>query len=346
MEARGAVSSTTSLELQKPEVVQKRRALVLVLGALALVHPLAVVLGRLDWRLDLFTHFQEPALALSLLACALALRAKERRLGLLLGLLAATQAPALLRYQGPNPVGPDPHSSDRLRVVMANVLVDNHNYESLAALITRERPDVVGLVEVTTAWLAGLAEVRSEFPYRVDYPLGNRGISLWFRQQPLSLDRPEVLATDGNAMVHATFLLGGQVRHLWLVHPSNPLGHRGRRTSNAELAALAERVASTGGSRLVVGDLNRTEGSPCFRDFLRISGLRDSRLGFGRQPSWPVWSPYRISIDHAFVSGDLAVTQRRLGPSIGSDHRPLILELAPAAAESTSQIAAAQDSIR
>ncbi|HEV3121596.1 MAG TPA: endonuclease/exonuclease/phosphatase family protein, partial [Isosphaeraceae bacterium] len=149
----------------------------------------------------------------------------------------------------------------------------------------------------------------------------------------------EVLSPPGNPVAHATMLLGGKVRHLWLVHPSNPLSERGRHSSNGELAALAGRIRSTPGSHVVFGDLNRTDGSPFFQDFERVSGLRDSRLGFGRQASWPVWSPYQIAIDHAFVSPDLAVTDRRLGPKIGSDHRPLLLEVAPASPASAARSA-------
>ena len=113
--------------------------------------------------------------------------------------------------------------------------------------------------------------------------------------------------------------------------PTESAGPRGRHRSTPELAALADRIGRTSGSQLVIGDLNRTDGSPFFHDFLQISGLRDSRLGFGRQASWPVWSPYRISIDHAFATSDLAIIDRRLGPDIGSDHFPLIIDVAPAA---------------
>jgi endonuclease/exonuclease/phosphatase (EEP) superfamily protein YafD len=98
-----------------------------------------------------------------------------------------------------------------------------------------------------------------------------------------------------------------------------------------ELPALAAPIGRTPGSRIVIGDMNTTDGSPLFSDFVLATGLRDSRLGFGRQPSWPTFSPYRIALEHAFVSDDLAVVARRLGPSIGSDHLPLIIDLAPAA---------------
>ena len=78
--------------------------------------------------------------------------------------------------------------------------------------------------------------------------------------------------------------------------------------------AIAARVKETGGSTIVLGDLNCTDGSVFFRDLLATTGLRDSRLGFGRQGSWPTDQFYRIAIDHVFVSTDIAVSDRRLGP--------------------------------
>ncbi len=104
----------------------------------------------------------------------------------------------------------------------------------------------------------------------------------------------------------------------------------------AELDGLAAEIAEVSGSRIVVGDMNTTDASPHFADFLRTTRLRDSRLGFGRQASWPSWSPYRIAIDHAFLSNDLAVVRRKLLPPNGSDHFALLVELAPAAAMAAS----------
>lgn len=313
-----------------------RRLILPLLGIAALVHPAATLAARWDWRADLLTHFQEPALIVSLLAVAALVRTRRRGAAAALAALALLQAGAVLRYDGFNPVPPDPRSADRLRVVMANVLADNGDYGRLARLIRAERPDIVGLVEVTDAWVVGLADVRREFPYRVEVPNDVRGLALWFREPPRAIDPPLVPVLEGNPVLHAVVDFAGRPRHIWLVHPPNPLSLRGRGRGQAELAGLGGRIARMGGSQLVVGDLNRTAGSPLFADFLRDTGLRDSRLGFGRQPSWPVWSPYRIAIDHAFLTGDLAVVARRLGPAIGSDHRPLLLEIAPASATKVS----------
>lgn len=295
--------------------------------AAALVYPAAWLGARFAWPLELLTHLKEPALAVTLAAIAVLAR-RRPRVAVALTCLAILQAAPLFRFSGKNPVPPDPQSRERLRILVANVLWSNTRHDALARLIRAERPDVVGLVEVTEDWLIGLASVRSEYPYRMEAPAGATGLALWFREPPLDLDPPRPPMPWAWPLIHARFTFAGVPRHLWLIHPSPPMvRHRLR-----ELDALAEEVGRTPGSRIVAGDMNCSEGSPQFADFLSASGLRDTRLGFGRQPSWPVGLPYRIAIDHAFVSEDLAVIERRLGPRIGSDHAPVILELAPAGA--------------
>jgi endonuclease/exonuclease/phosphatase (EEP) superfamily protein YafD len=80
----------------------------------------------------------------------------------------------------------------------------------------------------------------------------------------------------------------------------------------------------------VVGDFNMTPWSPYFPEILRVSGLKNSLVGAGFQPSWPSWLPalLRIPIDHALVSEEFEVVERKVGPHIGSDHRPLIIKIA------------------
>ena len=55
--------------------------------------------------------------------------------------------------------------------------------------------------------------------------------------------------------------------------------------------------------------------------------MRDARRGFRIQPSWPnfIW-PLRIPIDHTLVSRDVHIVDRGLGPSVGSDHLPVVMD--------------------
>ena len=83
-----------------------------------------------------------------------------------------------------------------------------------------------------------------------------------------------------------------------------------------------------GKALVVAGDFNVTPFSVHYGDFLKGTGLRDSALGFGISPTWNRRFPWvAIPIDHVFVSDDLVVMDRRVGPACGSDHSPVIVTL-------------------
>jgi endonuclease/exonuclease/phosphatase (EEP) superfamily protein YafD len=330
--------------LDAPAPPSRRRRLALTALALGVAgaHPLATVLAWYDWRLDVLATFQLPAIAASVLASALLMRLRRVRLAAVLLVMGMLQVGAIAQYALSQPATPGPSRPARLKILIANVLMINREYDRLAALIRRERPDIVGLIEVAPHWIDGLqrAGIRDEYPYRREWPLGVRGSALWFRAggpvPDFTRDRRPFLVPP----LGARFDWQGKSRRLWLVHPPNFLAGA---ASLAEFQKLAVAVAQEAGSRIVAGDLNRTAGSPHFGAFLRATGLIDSRYGFGEQPSWPTWSPYRIAIDHVFVSPDWAVVSRRLGPDIGSDHFPLIVELAPADPSTNAATQSAQN---
>jgi endonuclease/exonuclease/phosphatase (EEP) superfamily protein YafD len=113
------------------------------------------------------------------------------------------------------------------------------------------------------------------------------------------------------------------------LHPSSPGSEWNHDARNAQLLAAAEIAAQQKGPVMMLGDFNTTSWSPVFSDVLATSGLRDSRLGFGVEPTWPgVPLPLRIPIDHCLVSPEIAITDRRVGPDIRSDHRPLVVDFA------------------
>lgn len=69
-----------------------------------------------------------------------------------------------------------------------------------------------------------------------------------------------------------------------------------------------------------------TDGVP---DYLKSAGANlDSRSTAAPwMPTWKVGSPLAIPIDHALATKALAITKREVGPDIGSDHRPLLIEV-------------------
>jgi endonuclease/exonuclease/phosphatase family metal-dependent hydrolase len=79
---------------------------------------------------------------------------------------------------------------------------------------------------------------------------------------------------------------------------------------------------------IVMGDLNMSMWSPYYRKFIDRAKLRNTRQGFGIQPSWPTNLPLlQIPIDHCSITSKLKVSNNRIGKDIGSDHYPLIVDL-------------------
>jgi endonuclease/exonuclease/phosphatase (EEP) superfamily protein YafD len=118
---------------------------------------------------------------------------------------------------------------------------------------------------------------------------------------------------------------------LYDVHTRAPM-RGGASTWEAQLAELGRLVEAEVGPRVVAGDLNATSGHRAFRDLLGV-GLRDAHVERGRwwAGTWPRdrwWFPPVARLDHVLVSPELAVLDVREGTGRGSDHRPVVADLA------------------
>jgi endonuclease/exonuclease/phosphatase (EEP) superfamily protein YafD len=65
------------------------------------------------------------------------------------------------------------------------------------------------------------------------------------------------------------------------------------------------------------------------RRLTSATGLRSVHDSYGLGGTWPTGIPLlRVPIDNCLVSEGLIALDRRLGPDVGSDHFPLIVDLA------------------
>ncbi len=79
-----------------------------------------------------------------------------------------------------------------------------------------------------------------------------------------------------------------------------------------------------------MGDFNATPWSYPFRRLVGETDLTNSQRGFGLDASFPADNSVliRVPIDHLLHNDGLVVIDRRLGPPLGSDHFPLVVDLA------------------
>jgi len=120
----------------------------------------------------------------------------------------------------------------------------------------------------------------------------------------------------------------GQTVSIIATHPLPPINAEYFKSRNQQLLELEKVISSTNTIHAVIGDLNTTMWSPYYRKFIRQTGLKNARSGFGILPTWPQGAPMlQIPLDHCLISPEINVLKIRTGGDIGSDHRPLIIDL-------------------
>ena len=285
---------------------------------------LAAFFGRRGWRWELLTHFRVQYFwALTLAAVVLA-ALRHRRLALVpLALAAVNLALIVPLYFGPGV----PKSGASARALSLNIHFRNHDHLPTVELIGREAPDIVLIVELTPEWVAALKPIELEYPHTKLLPRNNSaGIGIYSRRPFDEITIRDLPGSLLPVIVARVTLEAGSLTFIG-AHTASPVRRAFFAYRNDEMAEIARLAAAVQGPVVLMGDLNCTSWSPYFGDLLRVSGLRDSRYGFGVEGSWPSLPlPLRIPIDHCLVSPELGIVHRRIGRAVGSDHRPVIVD--------------------
>ncbi len=292
-------------------------------AALTVLFSVVTLFDALHHAIELFVHFRLQYCAVaSLLAVAFAVLRRFAWGGALL-LTAALNAYFVVPLYSAVSDTPD---GVPLKIMQVNVHAPTSNYHRVVDVVTAESPDVVFLLEITDAWATGTRELAAEYAYHYAAPRAdNFGIAVYSR---VAFD--DVTQVDSAPLGYPTLVaratVAGRPVTLISTHPTKPLGRHGFDARNEQLRHIAGLATASGAGTILVGDLNVTPWAHSFNTFLRESGLRDARRGFGVLPTWPVFMPFAmIPIDHALLSDDVSALELRRGPRTGSDHLPLIL---------------------
>lgn len=303
-------------------------ALDIALGA-ALLVTLLPWLGRHLALLDLAAQFLLQGMVATAVVSAVALLRRRPRHALMGALCLAAQLaivhpgwlPAHLTAAQAAP-GPG------LRLLVFNVWVDNRRPAELLRYVADERPDALVLVEVRGPWREMVDILQAEYPERLDcLDLPGCDVVILARQ-PLR----DGFATRDPAT--GTPLVAGRLQHadgsvtIAGTHLIRPIGVGTLADQLVQARWLATRLAKLAGPIVLAGDLNAVGWGRLVTALAADTGLRPLPTLAGTYPSPLPW-PLRIPIDHALVSPELAGAVRRTGPHLGSDHRPLIIDLPP-----------------
>lgn len=216
-----------------------------------------------------------------------------------------------------------------LKILHSNVLTSNQHFHLLTSLLEKEKPHMVILQEINTDWIDGIKSALSDYKYRLEKPQNdNFGIAI-YSQLPFITSNVITLGNLGLASIEVTFTIDEQAVTLIATHPIPPLNDALYLARNDQLIDAAKRIASKSTAKILLGDFNVSMWSSDYLVMESISGLKNARQGFGILPTWPANLPFPIiPIDHILVSDAFVVNDFNVGDNIGSDHLPIIVELA------------------
>lgn len=291
-------------------------------------------LGRLWWRFELFSHFRVQYAALAFI-CAICLALLRQPAGCYFSLGVGFLNLTLLLpfYLRKKPAG---KPTTTFRILTANILGWNSQYKQISSMLEKANPDLVLLVEFAPHHQEGLMSTLSGYAHTYFLPRNdNFGLALLSRL-PLTSTEFVCLTEDDRYALVARIEMDDRQLTIIGAHPQPPKSRHKTSSRDRLILALARLVAQQSGEVILLGDLNTTPWSYTFGDLLRVSGLVDSRSGFGVQPTWPDKLPLmRIPIDHVLHSPGIQVHQLATGPFSGSDHRPVMVDFSMPAGNPT-----------
>ena len=214
-----------------------------------------------------------------------------------------------------------------LKIMSANIFVNNREYHRITQLAKAEMPDLLLLLEPDHKWEEGVEELKEMFPFMKLVPMENTYGMFLFSRFELKNTEVKFLVDDNVPSIFSKVVLeDGEELEIICVHPRPPRPNEATSLQrDAELISVAKYIEGKKDKPILVfGDLNDVAWSHTTRLFKRMSGTLDPRVGRGMYNTFPVkWRFLRIPLDHIFHTPKLSLRSLSVSEDIGSDHFPI-----------------------
>ncbi len=303
--------------------------LVILPAALIAVASLAAFAGRWVWWLDVLANFRTQYVVVLAVLGGIVVLSRWKRSGIAILAVCLVNLVFVAPLYFGSPGKSDP-AAPHLVVLSFNLLSTNENYNEVIDYIESADADLVFLHEASRPWEVALEA--ASLDYQI---IRARSDNLIFGTVILARDEVEAVS-HGFAEAQPRAVALNYQPDGWPVsvqvlssHTLAPTTEERAGLRDAQLAFAAGWAGEQSGAYFVVGDLNATPWSWPFRHLLDEGRLRNSQIGFGLQPSFSATSfaLLRVPIDHLLHSDFIRIRDRRLGPNLGSDHFPLVVDL-------------------
>lgn len=218
------------------------------------------------------------------------------------------------------PQRPADMAKPAVRLIFANLYIDNRTPERLLEWVNVEKPEIVATVE-NLSDPDDTPELNGRYPYHYKhddtvvysrYPI----TSSHHADTEYSFDMLDIRTPQG-------------LMHLAVVHLCQPKVDTHECQSSQMARLRADIPVDQRPNTIMVGDFNSSLSAYLLQDFARDMDFKPVAAPVG---TWPSVLPgvLRIGIDNAFAGRNYNLSRRKVGPDNGSDHRPIVVDIRPA----------------
>jgi endonuclease/exonuclease/phosphatase (EEP) superfamily protein YafD len=305
--------------------------LALLLGWTAVLATGLAFFGSVWWPLDMLADWRL-FFALFAAVAAIAAGTGSARLSAIVFVVAAVVnvvmiAPLWLDEQAPRT------TEDRVRVISIDVGYHPDIRSQVLEWVNTNEADVVLLANAGGTWSHVLEQ--AEVPYRVvnDDPAATGG-TLVLARNGIPVTVEGVSGILGAVDVIVTVPLADRNVTILGVSVERPVNASAFQERIDQFAAINGRMRRAATPIMVIGNLEASRWSQSFE--VISADVANSEDGFGYEGSYPSFDVpvltdwFGIPVDHALYTGAITVSHRRVGPDVGADHRPLLVDISPA----------------
>jgi len=304
-----------------------------VLVAVFLLSTAISFAGSWHWYADLFAHFRVQYLLGFAVGSILLFCRRMWTTGVFALLGFGVNGVAILPQLSTTPAHQAaPASAPKLRCVSFNLLQGNERFDAVEQFVRQCDADVLVFQEVTPELGEILKRTVDIYPtQRIGGRKDSKGYALLTRLPAANLRFEPLPGQKQIGAIAAEIETPAGIFTIFGIHSHKPTSAKGAISQRAYFDWLAKRsheIRADGRPFIMMGDFNATPWSVPFQAFASQSELLDTSRGVVFGATWSFYLPQRLTIDHGFVSPEWRLLRREVGPALGSDHRPLILDLA------------------
>lgn len=210
-----------------------------------------------------------------------------------------------------------------LRLLQLNLFYWTYDLSKFVDLVETIEPDVITLQEITASNRESIEPLLAAYPHAMICKIDTLESIAVLSRMPMDREGAGCIADARVAWVHID--VGGQPVGVATTHLTWPYPY----DQHLQKERLKPVLASLPGPVILAGDFN---AAPWSHTVLDVARSMDGRIASGLRTTFrlgdsPLGRLAGLPIDHVMASKGLTFAEVSVGPSVGSDHRPLLADI-------------------